>query len=166
LSSVISYRIELWGLAWSQFLASPLTGIGAGALADYLAAHDSVIPEPIHAHNLYLQILASWGLSGAIKAQVAAFVTTRLVLNARDVYPGAFLAALLVDGFGDYVYWFWPMTLLIIAEFAVLLFSIVELEPGADAGRPAPHCSVMPGPSNSGADLVADDAKRGVAPSH
>ena len=136
-TSSLEYRFELWGLAWSQLVAHPIVGIGATALGDYLAAHDSVAPLPIHAHNLYLQVGAAWGVLGAIVFCVMGLTAGRLALRARELHAAAFLLAVLVGGLGDYIFWFWPMIVLIPVLFGALLIPAVDLILGTGTSRPA-----------------------------
>jgi len=65
-----SARFQLWGEAWAMFLDSPLLGVGYGQFAwnHFLlsagAADASLAGLTNHAHNLFLQLIAEFGLVG------------------------------------------------------------------------------------------------------
>ncbi|MCU1307855.1 MAG: hypothetical protein JWN45_2550, partial [Acidobacteriaceae bacterium] len=58
-------RLAIWASAASMFLARPILGVGFGT---YSISSLVYVPEPIggqlHAHNLYLQLLAETGIVG------------------------------------------------------------------------------------------------------
>jgi putative inorganic carbon (HCO3(-)) transporter len=58
-------RLAIWACAGSMFLGHPVLGVGYG---NYRLASLTYVPEPIggqlHAHNLYLQLLAETGIVG------------------------------------------------------------------------------------------------------
>jgi putative inorganic carbon (HCO3(-)) transporter len=58
-------RLAIWASAGSMFLAHPALGVGYG---NYRISSLTFVPEPIggqlHAHNLYLQLLAETGIVG------------------------------------------------------------------------------------------------------
>lgn len=118
--SLVWYRLELWRLTWGQFVSHPLTGVGGSALAQYLATHDSVRPEPIHAHNLGMQVLGAWGLIGAVAGIVIAGGAACFAAAGPDRYGLAYLVGILVDGLGDYLFWVAPMTALMMLIFVLL----------------------------------------------
>ncbi|MCK7596391.1 O-antigen ligase family protein [Microbulbifer sp. CAU 1566] len=65
LSSVIPVRIQLWGQAWEQFLASPWLGTGAGNYVLFLPEQwaDTHLDQP-YAHQVVFEILAGAGIVG------------------------------------------------------------------------------------------------------
>ena len=58
-------RPDIWRTAWDAFLVKPLTGIGPGGFADYWWENKSQ-PIVTHAHNLWLQFAAAYGLPGLV----------------------------------------------------------------------------------------------------
>lgn len=115
--SLLWYRLELWRLALRIIVENP-TGIGFDGVSSYLSAHDSVTPQAYHAHNLLLQIGAAWGIAGL--SLLAAIVTSGGMIARRSPSALAFFAALLADGLFDYIWWVWPMAILVAAQFILL----------------------------------------------
>lgn len=63
-----NHRMVLWGIAWKQFLAHPLTGSGPLTFAHaYVATMWSVrFWVPSYAHNLFFELLGSQGILGIL----------------------------------------------------------------------------------------------------
>ena len=61
-------RVEIWRLAWQAFLERPWTGIGPEAFSDFWrATYAGDSNEMVtHAHNLWLQFAASYGIAGLL----------------------------------------------------------------------------------------------------
>ena len=61
-------RLLLWSSALDQFHLSPVIGTGGFSFLYYgrLFRHPSVQNDPIHVHNDYLQLLADYGIVGAV----------------------------------------------------------------------------------------------------
>ena len=84
-----SHRREIWSAAWHMFEGAPLVGVGFGGFAyQYFVSRNQSIqgmPEEIvdHAHNLILQMLAEFGLPGAILLAVTALAWYAVALRSR-----------------------------------------------------------------------------------
>lgn len=117
--SLLWYRLELWRLAVDIIRENP-AGIGFAGVSAYLSSHDSVTPQAFHAHNLLLQVGAAWGVAGL--AGLAAIIGLAAVFarNSKSPHALAFFVALLTDGLFDYIWWVWPMAILIAAQFVLL----------------------------------------------
>ncbi len=78
----VSHRQSTWLAAWQMFQSAPVAGIGYGTFAwEYFLALGRLpagLPEEIvdHAHNIVLQVLAEFGLPGAVLLVVAAGLWT------------------------------------------------------------------------------------------
>ena len=66
-------RLIGWQVSWEMFKQNPFTGVGPGGknFIGYRMAHniDGIVgskPEPLQSHNLYGQVLAEFGIPGAI----------------------------------------------------------------------------------------------------
>lgn len=71
-------RIEIFQIAWHQFLSSPVWGIGIGNFKMYLGAS----PIPIeYAHNLFFELLAETGLIGLLLYLFPVISALRIVLS-------------------------------------------------------------------------------------
>lgn len=78
-----SPRVAVWKEAWAMFASAPLLGVGFGQFAWrhflQVSARDAVLAPGLydHAHNLFLQLAAELGISGAAAAlaAVAAWAT-------------------------------------------------------------------------------------------
>jgi putative inorganic carbon (HCO3(-)) transporter len=129
-------RLAIWASAGVMFLAHPVLGVGYGT---YRISSLAYVPEPIggqlHAHNLYLQLLAETGAVGFLVffILIGAFLYIGLKL-ARDSDPfyrivgigtcGA-LTATLIHGMVDFLFnvspqfgaLFWLVLALSIAAF-------------------------------------------------
>jgi putative inorganic carbon (HCO3(-)) transporter len=129
-------RLAIWALAGSMFLSHPVLGVGYGT---YRISSLTYVPEPIggqlHAHNLYLQLLAETGAVGFLVffALIGAFfyIGVKLVKDPDSLYRivgigtcGA-LTATLVHGMVDFLFnvspqfgaLFWLVLALSIAAF-------------------------------------------------
>ncbi len=69
-------RFQLWQLAWDQFLAHPVLGIGTGSFA-------SVLPPNFYPHNLVLETGAELGFFGLVPLTIFLVSSMRLLANAR-----------------------------------------------------------------------------------
>lgn len=79
-------RIEVWKAAWAMFRESPWLGLGPGTFEmafrahitpGFLAAHRNAFIIQAHAHNIFLQILATAGVLGALGAAGLAYSAWR-----------------------------------------------------------------------------------------
>lgn len=96
-------RADLWRIAVKLWIGHPLTGIGPRGFATVIG-----IPQS-HAHSLYLQVLAEFGLYGA--GLLAALV---VALKRRATQDQAiWLAYLLLDGLTEVIYWALPVLLVV-----------------------------------------------------
>lgn len=74
----VSHRHSIWRAAWQMFENAPVTGVGYGGFAwEYFVSLGRLpagLPEEIvdHAHNTVLQMLAEFGLPGALLLVAAA----------------------------------------------------------------------------------------------
>jgi O-antigen ligase len=86
-------RFELWRLAWDLWRAHPWVGVGFGDFPAFVEAalrgelDYDVVREFSHAHNVYLQFLASTGLTGFL-AVLGATVAAPLNLAGAAVRRG------------------------------------------------------------------------------
>lgn len=72
----LSARDVVWGHAISAFLSSPVLGIGPMQFADYIK-----LSYGSHPHNIYLQVIAEWGLLAfVILAAIAAHALRQLIV--------------------------------------------------------------------------------------
>ena len=83
-------RIVFWKAALDGFYTAPLTGLGHRTYGDYLdryiTANAPVVEErPRHPHSMYLDILYSWGLVGAVMLFVV-FVPAMLHARRQKEY--------------------------------------------------------------------------------
>lgn len=68
----ISTRFALWQIAWNSFLQAPLLGVGLGGFSwQTFVLADSVPPGSLpgaaeHAHNLFAQLLAEFGIASLL----------------------------------------------------------------------------------------------------
>jgi hypothetical protein len=82
----------------------------------------------MHAHSLYLQVAAAWGLVGLIGLLGVVAASENLASRSGDRYALAFLLVVLLDGLADYVFWFLPTALMLAAQFITLAIPIVGSE--------------------------------------
>ncbi len=81
-------RVAMWRVAWQEFLAHPLLGVGPEqfrvAYARYYAEHLAqlseaarlyAIPSTTHAHNFFLSLLAEVGVVGAASLSLTVFTS-------------------------------------------------------------------------------------------
>lgn len=126
----LGLRVDLWRVAAITFLRHPLTGIGPEryrvAFLELARLQHDINHQ--HAHNLYLQVAAELGIAGlaALGGLIAAAV--RRIWDAfrgghRRGAPlaAALLAALLVHGLLDYVYWIMTPVLIVVWTGRVLI---------------------------------------------
>jgi O-antigen ligase len=87
-------RNEIWRATWQMFEAHPIAGVGMGgywtAIPTYHDASGTLTPE--EAHNDYLELLASGGITGlaiVVWFGVVVFKRTRANLHSRDRFRRA-----------------------------------------------------------------------------
>jgi hypothetical protein len=126
-ASLGSGRYDIWRVAWSEFEAEPLQGVGADNFQQDFLADGETLELPRFPHSLELRVLAQTGLVGAflmVGALVAAgLAALRVRRRAPDPGPAAVAGALTV-----FVYWFvhgsidwfWELPGLGCAAFAML----------------------------------------------
>jgi O-antigen ligase len=95
-------REQIWSSALEVFRSRPATGTGFGKLQPALGEHLGASPPGLHSHSLYLQILASAGIAGAVGLLLLLAQILRTILTGlrRDrathaAFLGAFAAMLL-----------------------------------------------------------------------
>ncbi|HEY2935531.1 MAG TPA: O-antigen ligase family protein [Gaiellaceae bacterium] len=139
-----SHRYDFWRVAFEDFRAHPLGGVGADNFAaSYLRDRRSG-EEPLYPHSIELRLLGQTGavgtllLSGSLAAAGALFVRRRRkVPPLAAALAGAALTALgywLFHGSGD---WLWEFPALGAAAFACLGISTSLVAP--DDRVPAPR---------------------------
>lgn len=100
-ASGIEPRLQLWGEGWQMFLGAPLIGTGFGQFAweHFLsqAASGATTVHGVynHAHNIFVQLLAETGLTGALIVAVAAGVWIADLRNVKVAPELWWLLALL-----------------------------------------------------------------------
>lgn len=99
-----SYRYDYWRVAWREFEAHPLVGVGVdNFLLDYLQQGKS-LQTPSYPHSTPLRALSETGLVGGVlffAALIAALLAARPALRGPPLGAGAAGAGLLMLG-----YWF------------------------------------------------------------
>jgi len=83
-------RLTLWIDALKLFLSAPLLGVGPGAFKTFIGQWGA-----IHAHNLFLNVLAEGGLVGASVLAIVAVII--LQSGLLTPYAVAFIAHAMVD---------------------------------------------------------------------
>jgi hypothetical protein len=95
-------RPEIWEVAWEAFLTHPWLGLQGQSFLDYAAGQTSALQTISHAHNLWLQLAAQYGVVGIIcglwltvgllvvawrwgEARGLLFIGAVLLLNTFDV---------------------------------------------------------------------------------
>jgi hypothetical protein len=139
-----SNRYDFWSVAFDEFKASPIRGIGSENFAEDYVRERNSDEEPTHPHNLSLRILAQTGLVGAalfLGFLVAALIGVgRTRLRSSDPLGrglGGLVGVVFVYWFGHSTGdWFWAFPALSAPVFAWLGLG---MRLGADRGlRPAP----------------------------
>lgn len=126
--SLSSDRYQEWKIAWEEFVAHPLTGIGADnyQAAFYLRRGDSD-HHPRYPHSLPLRLLSQLGILGS--ALIAGFVACALWCGLRrrrlsdEIAGGAVAAAIAVCAYWvlhGSVDWFWEIPALSAPAFGFL----------------------------------------------
>lgn len=61
-------RIDAWRVAWGDFTSSPIFGVGPNQFGDRVQADMAAegLRVGSHAHNVFFEPLAAWGLAGAL----------------------------------------------------------------------------------------------------
>jgi tetratricopeptide (TPR) repeat protein/O-antigen ligase len=81
-------RIEVWRTTLAMVADYPLTGAGLGQyqnhFLEYATPFLSGVAQP-HAHNIFLQSLVEFGLSGFIASLLTLWVTLRLLITYRNL---------------------------------------------------------------------------------
>ena len=134
LNTASAGRMEIWAATWRAFLTVPIFGGGPGANSWMLPP--DIFPH-VQPHNVVLQFLINWGISGALPAFALLGIVTwrahRIVLNNRSLLPVlAMLDCLLAMSMVDGILHFARETMMVMMCFAIIL----------RAGRvdqPAPH---------------------------
>lgn len=91
---VQNVRLELWRAALQQWQLNPIFGTGSGTYLYYGREFRSegVQVDPVHTHNDYIQLLAEYGIGGAVVAlaMIVAHLRRAIRTFARTVLkPGA-----------------------------------------------------------------------------
>lgn len=119
--SGLMYRFEIWKSCIKVFLDYPITGIGFGALFDYICSYSDTISAYVeHPHNMYLHIAVETGLVGI---SIALFVFVNLIKKIKRRFESnrkdkiAMIAILLVtmtliNGISDSVLFSYQISLL------------------------------------------------------
>lgn len=123
-------RWDIWRTAWRAFVSHPWLGLGAGAsqFADYFHAHAPSNRGAIvtHAHNLWLQFAASYGILGAVAVTVATGLLIALAWR-RGRWKGiVFVAPILFVQVFDY-------TILFSAVLLPMILGLNVLAPRSDS---------------------------------
>ncbi|WP_306549713.1 O-antigen ligase [Desulfobulbus sp.] len=100
-------RLFGWQVSWEMFKQKPFTGVGPGGknFIGYRMAHNvdavvGTVPSPHQSHNLYGQVLAEFGLPGALLFVGLIFATWKnsrralRILGAYSREEGLFLCSL------------------------------------------------------------------------
>lgn len=145
----ISTRFALWQIAWNSFLQAPLLGVGLGGFSwQTFALAGSVPPGSLpgaaeHAHNLFAQLLAEFG--------IASLLTLTLVGVAlwRDFQKQAWghghwwgLAAITIVGLHsqlEYPLWY----AFFLGPMAILLGALAPRPISIDLGKLGPRAMAL-----------------------
>jgi O-antigen ligase len=155
-------RIPLWYAAWGMFAEQPLTGFGAHTFGDFYQSYfvsdgfaQNIIVDNRHTpwpHNLYLELLAEYGLLGfsgfiALVVVVARQLLTKVLQH--DDHWHAIYCALMATMAGFLFAAFFELTLLRlwVVTFMFLLLSLIafvieQTLPVKDKERSATKSSV------------------------
>lgn len=142
-----SNRYDFYRVAWHEFLAHPVLGIGADNFAQQYLRLGRSLETPHYPHSVELRTLAETGIIGALLALVglgASFVAVRRALKATSPLSRAVIAGALA-GFGYWAIhgsfdWFFEYAGLGASAFA-LLGMCCSLTP---AERELPTASASP----------------------
>ena len=80
---ISSGRVAIWENGLRMFLAYPVYGVGGGAFRSANASGDFGPPTDMQAHSLYIQLLATFGIIGAVIWFFFLFSVIRQLLKAR-----------------------------------------------------------------------------------
>jgi O-Antigen ligase len=145
-----SNRYDIWRVAWREFKASPVRGVGADNFAVDQIRERRTSEEPLYPHSVELRLLAQTGVVGTLL--FAGFLVGALaaVWRARlhqDPFTRALGATLVVTFAYWFVHgsvdWFWEFPALGASAFACLaiaarLHGLQEVDPRLKSfGRPA-----------------------------
>lgn len=128
-----SGRMEVWQAALACFARHPIMGAGPGSFRNVLLSGGH---RAFHAHNMLFQVLAEWGIAGAVVfVGFVASLLTRVLRRAGTPRAGsgpaaglgAGLTALLVQGMVDYP-WASPAVSLLWWVMAGLFWGMDALE--------------------------------------
>ncbi len=132
--SAATGRMGFWGVAWHSFQQYPLLGSGPRTYGYAFVAEKSSVREWLtaHAHSLYMQILGTQGVVGAVcfawvvLAGMATFV--RALWRSREEWVGGYPGGL---GEEPEAYNTWPLVLAVcVALSGFFVHSIVDV-PGS-----------------------------------
>ncbi len=116
-------RVDMWRVAWHQFIAAPVRGAGAGTFANTWAQRRPTADAVADAHSLYMEVLDELGIAGLLLL-LTAMLTVLGVTAARARGPNrpvyaAILAVLLALAIHAGIDWDWEMPVLTIVFFAL-----------------------------------------------
>jgi len=105
----INTRFELWKLSTDIIKRYPLLGAGPGTFPIFAGPKfDNHSVAIVHAHNLYLNVLAERGIIGLLTGAGLMFVIVRTVFKRKDLLSKMIIVgmfgALLVQGLVDVVF--------------------------------------------------------------
>ncbi len=101
----LSQRIDWWAFAFTIWDSNFWVGAGPGSL------RAMNLPYMPHAHNIWMQAVADLGLAGLIAViGVVGFYAWRVWQSDDRRWPTMLIAALLMDGVFDFIYWAPPVT--------------------------------------------------------
>ena len=115
-------RLELWKVTWNAFLTVPV--FGAGPAANSWMMPPDIFPH-VQPHNVILQFLINWGLSGALPAFgllcIATWRAHQIVRTERYLLAVlAMLDCLLVMSFVDGILHFARETMMVMMCYAII----------------------------------------------
>lgn len=95
----IQSRIKIWKTAWKAFLDAPFFGRGPWTYHQIYAMYEG--HKAVHAHNIFLDSLLSFGIVGTTLLGLVAVCIIRGILKVRTLNPllyGLMVSALLIIG--------------------------------------------------------------------
>jgi hypothetical protein len=106
------YRFDYWRGALAAWQTSPWWGVGYGGLQAGCWLPEPVNDCQLHAHNLFVHVLAEFGLVGLVWLLVGLYL---LAISTRPRWEWALIAALLAHSLVDLpLFWLGPAALFVV----------------------------------------------------
>lgn len=137
-----TWRYDYWEVAWDEFTANPLTGVGGDNFGrDYLI-HGKSRQTPAYPHNVAIRALSQTGLIGALllgaSIVAAALGAARTLRREQGLAAASAACGLLVFAYfivHGLLDWFWEFPALGAPAFALLGLATATVARPAERGR-------------------------------